>query len=286
MSKVDAWLEQQYDNRGRVPEHPQIIAQWTAESEHYRAECRTQGRAVFDLAYGPDPRHKLDLFGPDCDGTGSAPLLVFLHGGYWRALDRTPFSHMARGPNALGVQVAVPSYRLCPHVSLEQLIDDVRQTVVFLYQRYQRPMAIAGHSAGGHLTACLLGTDWPAYQAGLPARLTPHGYAISGLFDLAPLTQTSINEALRLSAADAKTLSPAFWTPPPATVLDAVVGSTESEDYHRQSRLITERWQAEGAQTRFELLAGDNHFTAILPLADPHSAMTQRVAALAKSAQA
>ena len=283
---VDPHLEKEYDNRGRVPEHPSLIANWTENASAYRDETRAKATALLDLAYGDDPRQKLDLFGPDLDGSGEGPLLVFIHGGYWRALDRSPFSHMAKGPNAHGVTVAIPSYRLCPQVSMAELIDDLRQAVGFLYQRYNRPMAIAGHSAGGHLTACMLGTDWPAYHATLPAGIARHGYSISGLFDLEALTKTSLNTDLNLTIEEARSLSPALWTIPAGLVLDAVVGSTESAEYHRQRRLIAERWQAQGAKASWSLLDGDNHFTAIMPLADPQSAMTQRVVALAKSAQA
>ena len=286
MPDIDPHLEKEYDNRARVPEHPALIARWNHDSQAYRAEAQHNGTALFDLAYGPDPRQKLDLFGPDLDGSGSAPLLVFIHGGYWRALDRTPFSHMAKGPNAHGVSVAIPSYRLCPQVSLDDLVDDLRQTIRFLYQRYKRPMVVAGHSAGGHLTACMLGTDWPAYDKALPAGITPCGYAISGLFDLEVMVKTSINVELKLTMEEARCLSPALWTIPRGLELDAVVGSAESAEYHRQSRLIAESWQKQGAKTRWSLLEGDNHFTAILPLADPHSAMTERVCALAKSALA
>jgi arylformamidase len=283
---VDPHLEKEYDNRGRVPDHPALIAKWTQDSHLYRDESLKNQSALLNLAYGSDPRQQLDLFGPDLDGNGTGALLVFIHGGYWRSLDRSLFSHMAKGANAHGVTVAIPSYRLCPQVSLNDLINDLRQTARFLYNRYKRPMAVAGHSAGGHLTACLLGTDWPAYDSALPARIARHGYSISGLFDLEVMTKTSINIELNLTEKEAIELSPAFWTIPAGVELDAVVGSTESSEYHRQSRLIAERWQDYGAKTQWSLLEGANHFTAIMPLADPDSTMTQRIVALAKAAQA
>jgi arylformamidase len=106
-------------------------------------------------------------------------------------------------------------------------------------------------------------------------------YAISGLFDLVPLVQTSINKALRLDETAAKAASPLFWKPPSGRVLDAVVGGNESAEYFRQSRTMVEQWGAAGVTTRFGVVPDANHFTAIAPLADPDSAMVQRLKELA-----
>ncbi len=147
--------------------------------------------------------------------------------------------------------------------------------------RLGQPLVISGHSAGGHLAACLLATDWPAFDASLPADLVKAAYAISGLFDLGPLVETSINKALRLDHATARTVSPLFWTAPARGSLDAVVGENESAEYLRQSRSIAERWGAAGIATRFGTVPGANHFTAIAPLADPNAPMVLRLAELA-----
>jgi arylformamidase len=148
--------------------------------------------------------------------------------------------------------------------------------------RLQRPLVISGHSAGGHLAACLLATDWPVFDVSLPADLVVAAYAISGLFDLVPLVETSINGALRLDPATAREASPLLWTAPSRGSLDAVVGEHESAEYFRQSRTIVERWGQAGLATRFGTLPGANHFTAIAPLADPHSAMVARLVELAR----
>jgi arylformamidase len=147
--------------------------------------------------------------------------------------------------------------------------------------RLGSPLVVSGHSAGGHLAACMLATDWRAFDASLPQHLVIAAYAISGLFDLGPLVETSINKALRLDHASARAASPLFWNPPLSGSLDAVVGENESAEYFRQSQTIVDLWGAAGIETRFGTVAGANHFTAIAPLADPDSPMVRRLRELA-----
>src|SRR6185312_10176641 len=158
-----------------------------------------------------------------------------------QALDGSSFSHCARGLNAHGIDVAVPSYDLCPQVMVDTIIQQMRAAAREL-AKLGRPLVISGHSAGGHLAACLLATDWAAVDASLPRELVIAAYAISGLFDLVPLVETSINKALGLDGATAKAASPMFWPAPAHGSLDAVVGERESAEYHRQSRTVTEVW--------------------------------------------
>jgi arylformamidase len=272
--------EAEYNNRARVPEHPQIFACWARDAELYRVEMLKTDRAELGLCYGDSPRQYLDLFLPEAGET--APLAMFVHGGWWRSLDPSSFSHMARGPNAHGIAVAVAGYDLCPIVSIADIIDQIRRACAFLWQRFGRRMVIYGHSAGGHLAGAMVATDWPSVYPKAPADLVPAGYSISGVFDLSPLIGISINQDLKLDAAEARRLSPAFWPLAPGRVFDAVVGGLESSEFLRQSKLIVETWRGK-AQTRYEAVAGANHFTAIAPLADPQSAMVARVAELARS---
>jgi arylformamidase len=200
--------------------------------------------------------------------------------GYWQALDGSSFSHLACGLNAHGVGVAIPSYDLCPTVTIEEIIRQMRMATGEL-ARFGRPLVMSGHSAGGHLAACMLATDWRAFDASLPENPVVAAYAISGLFDLGPLVGTSINKAMGLDEATARAASPLFWTAPARGSLDAVVGENESAEYFRQSRTIVEHWGAAGVATRFGVIPGANHFTAIAPLADPASPMTLRLKELA-----
>lgn len=263
--------EVEYNNRARVPEHPALIAGWARDATDYRTR-----HAPRLIRYGASARNVIDYFPGGHDG----PIVVFIHGGYWQALDNSFFSHLAGGLNAHGVGVAIPSYDLCPDVSLDRIIEEMRAACREL-ARLGQPLVVSGHSAGGHLAACVLATDWPALDAGLPRDLVNSAYSISGLFDLGPLVETSINRALRLDAAAARTASPLFWNPPAGKSLDAVVGGNESAEYFRQSRTIVDAWRAAGVTTRFSTVAGANHFTAIAPLADPGSPAVSRLKQLA-----
>ena len=265
--------EVEYNNRARVPENPELMAGWARDAAAYR-----ETHAPQRIAYGSGERNVIDVF--TGESGDKSPLAVFIHGGYWQALDGSWFSHMARGLNAHGITVAVPTYDLCPQVSVADIIMQMREAMLEL-AKLSPSLIVSGHSAGGHLAACMLATDWPAYDASLPPQLVRAAYAISGLFDLEPLVPTSINKALRLDAATARATSPLFWNPPAHGSLDAVVGETESAEYHRQSRSIVEAWAEAGIATRYGVVPAANHFTAIAPMADPASAMTLRLRELA-----
>lgn len=267
----DIDYEVEYNNRARVPENPELMAGWARDAAAYRA-----AHAPRKLVYGPGPRNVLDLF----DGDGDGPIVVFIHGGYWQALDGSSSSHCARGLNGHGISVAVPSYDLCPQVTVDTIIQEMRDAMRELAKLGTR-LVVSGHSAGGHLAACMLATDWPGLDPALPGDLVIAAYAISGLFDLEPLVGTSINKALQLDRAAARAASPLFWAPPKGRSLDAVVGGNESAEYLRQSRTMAEQWGAAGVATRYDTVADANHFTAIAPLADPASAMVARLKELA-----
>src|SRR5579859_7905426 len=168
--------------------------------------ARATRRAPF---HGPGARNVIDFF----TGDGQGPIVVFIHGGYWQALDGSSFSHLARGLNDHGVSVAIPRYDLCPDVTIDQIIGEMRMASREL-ARLGQNLVISGHSAGGHLAACMLATDWKAIDASLPSDLVTAAYAISGLFDLGPLVDTSINKAVGLNQITATAVSPLFWPAP------------------------------------------------------------------------
>jgi arylformamidase len=269
----DIDYEAEYNNRARVPEHPALIAGWARDAQAWRA---SRPNLFHKISYGPGARNTIDVFPARDVGA----MVVFIHGGYWQALDGSFFSHLAAGLNAHGVGVAIPGYDLCPQVSVGDIIRQMRDAAREL-ARLGRRLVVSGHSAGGHLAACLMATDWRSIDAALPEDLVKAAYAISGLFDLGPLVKTSVNNALGLDEAAARQASPLFWPAPSRGSLDAVVGGNESAEYFRQSKAIVEAWGHGSVATRFAEVPGANHFTAIAPLADPGSPMTQRLLELA-----
>ncbi len=276
---ADMDYEAEYNNRARVPEHAEIFLRWAHDSENYRADALEAGRAELGLSYGDTPRQSLDLFFPQAGA--NAPLAVFVHGGYWRSLDQSLFSQLARGLNAHGVAVAVTAYDLCPLVTIADIIEQIRRACVFLWQRLGRRMLVYGWSAGGHLTACMVATDWPSLYPKAPADLVPSGYAISGLYELSPLIKTSMNQDLRLDAEGARRVSPLLWPLPRGRSFDVVVGALEASEFRRQSQALADTWRNAGAQTRYGEIVGMNHFSIVAELADPQNLMTARVAELA-----
>jgi arylformamidase len=272
--------EAEYNNRARVPEHPEIFARWTRDAEFFRADMLENDRAELGLCYGDSPKQFMDLFLPAAGE--NAPLAMFIHGGWWRSLDPSIYSFVARGPTTQGIMVAVAGYDLCPTVSLADIVEQMRHACLFLWLRFNRRIMVYGHSAGGHLAAAMVATDWPSLYPKAPADLVLAGYSVSGIFDLAPVILTSVNQDLRLDDAEARKLSPAFWPLKPGRSFDAVVGGLESSEFKRQAKLIADSWRS-AAKTRYEEIAGTNHFTVVDPLCDPQSAMTARVVELAKS---
>jgi arylformamidase len=269
--------EKEYDNRARVPEYTEIFTRWERDAAAYQAWAYD---AKLGLSYGPSPRQIVDLF-PAKDDGASTPLAMFIHGGWWRTLGPSMFSQMAKGPNAKGVTVAVVGYDLVPQVTVSAIIEQMRNASLWLWREKRRRIMVYGNSAGAHLAACLVATDWKTLAADVPADLVPAAYAISGVYDLAPVLKISPNQDIRLDETSARSCSPIYWRVPAGRMFDAVVGGLESAEFLRQSRTITEAWKA-AAKTRYEEVAGKNHFTTVDALTDANSAMTERVAELAR----
>lgn len=274
-------FEAEYDNRARVPDHPVVMAGWEKYAAIWRQQMLADGRAELDRSYGPHDRHGIDIFRPQTDRNG--PLALFIHGGYWRSLDRKLFSHTARGLVEHGVPVALTSYRLCPEVAIGEIIDDVRAAARWLWSAHRRKLLVIGHSAGGHLAACLLATDWRQIDPDLPDQLVPAAVSFSGLFDLEPLIHTTINDSLGLTADTVQGVSPLSWPAPAGRWFEAFVGSEESPEFHRQSDSITKVWGEHGTHARQRIVPDTNHFTAIDGLPDPDSEEVERIAVLAHS---
>lgn len=259
---LDPFLEQQYNNREAVPNFSDYLLDWKNRSEDFRA----RSNAYLGTPYGPGKRHVFDIFPAE---KANAPLHLFIHGGYWQALNKDSFSFMAEAFNRQGETAIILNYELCPEVSVSDITAQI-QTAITTLLREQTPcslntqnMQITGHSAGGHLVAEMLCVDWQS----LGFRQSPFRRAtsLSGLFDLVPLTKTSVNQALQLDENQARLNSPLFKRPylDPATDLRLIVGELESKSYISQSDDLALRWSDEGLQVESTLAPQQNHFSLL-----------------------
>jgi len=267
----------EYDNSGRVANAAELIEAYAGNAARFR---EAEGLIVeHALAYGPAERNRLDMFWPSTDEgrAKEVPIVMFIHGGYWRSLDRSSFSHLAYGLLLNNIAVAMPSYTLCPNISIAGIVNEMRRACMLIYQTYNRQLTVVGHSAGGHLAACLMATDWDDINRDLPHDLVTSGMGISGLYDLIPLLHTPINDDLRMDEAQAIAASPIRWVPEASQQFEAWVGGDESSEYHRQSRELAERWSLLGTPTSYVPVPDTNHFTIVDQLTDPYSDMVQRL---------
>jgi arylformamidase len=269
-TQINPALDTLYNNRAAVPEHQEIFTRWRAKS----AATRANFGGEFNLAYGSHKLQTLDLF-PAKQNRG---LVVFIHGGYWRSLDKDDFSFYAEPYLAEGISVASINYRLCPEVKIDEIVEDCRAAIEWLAEnisryniRFDRNVLI-GHSAGAHLVAMLCATDWAARD--IEASNFRGGVLISGLYDLSPLLETSVNADTQLTDKAAKTLSPIHLKPALNMPLDLWVGGAETSEFIRQSQTLPPAWSANCAP--LEIIWGANHFTIVDECAKSDSACFHR----------
>jgi arylformamidase len=270
-----AWYDAQYNNRALIPDHPAIFQRWNDTSERVRE--RLADRAALDVPYNDagrtDPTQQLDVFRPAPSPT-PAPVLVFIHGGYWRSLDKRDLEFVAGPFVDAGALVVVPNYTLCPAVTIEQIVMQMVDAVAWTWRHAAEHggdasrMVVAGHSAGGHLAAMLMTCRWREVAPDLPPNLVSRAMSISGVFDLEPLRHAEfVAPDLRLTEASAAKLSPA-WMPAPKGKLVAVVGANETDEFRRQNRLIRVQWGV-GAVPVCEDVPDRHHLDVLDDLIDP-----------------
>ena len=265
------FYEREYNARAAIPEHPRIFARWAEQA----AATRRLRACLIDLPYGDTGAEKLDLFPARGD---SAPLMVFIHGGYWRSLDKSDFSWIAPPFVNEGIAVALLNYGLAPRTPIEDIVRQVLRALSWLHQRADRygidptRIFVSGHSAGGHLTAMAMAALWPVLSPDLPADLVKGGLAVSALYDLEPLMHAPfVNGDLQLTPARVERLSPARMPAATAAPLYTAVGALESGEFRRQNALIAQRWPRNFV--RDIPLPGCNHLTVCDELGQPGSAL-------------
>jgi arylformamidase len=263
------YLDSQYNNRLRVPDFVERHMQpWQAQS----AQVRAQQACVLDLPYSPGgAAETLDIF--PAGGTGQ-PVVVFIHGGYWRSLDKKDFSFVSTAFTRQGACVVVPNYGLCPAVTIEQLVLQQVQALAWVWRNIEKyggdpaRITVIGHSAGGHLAAMMLACNWKTVASDLPANVVGKAMSISGLHDLEPIMHAPyLQTDLHLTPKQVQRCSPGYF-PAPAGTLYALCGGDENEEFLRQNRLIEEAWGNTCVPVR-EALLGLNHFSILDTLTIP-----------------
>ncbi len=273
------YFERQYNNRLSIPNADDYDTRGVERSRATRARLRGH----LDLAYGSTSRERIDLFPA---ARANAPIMSFIHGGFWRARDKSEFTYIAEPFVAEGITVALVEYDLVPAVTVEVIVTQMLAAHAWLYRHAGQYGAdpsrlfVVGHSAGGHLAAMMAAADWADYTPDgrplhLPANMIKGTYALSGLFDLEPLLNISFNAQIGLDSESAKCTSPITYRPRLPVPLRTAVGALESDEFKRQSRLIAERWP-HCVKGHMEV-PGTNHLAMAEVLADPQSELHQSV---------
>jgi len=270
-----AYYESLYNNRAAVPDFQSFFDRWAARSAQVRRELDVE----LDVPYGDHRMETMDIFRPRGEARA---LLMFIHGGYWRSLDKKDHSFVASPFVNAGAAVAAINYSLCPAVKVEDIVLQCLKAAAWLYRNAgevgtpRNRIFVAGHSAGGHLTAMCMAAQWPRYSRGLPEKVMQGGMSVSGIYDLIPIARTpSINMDVRLTEAEALKLSPAFLPPATRAPVCVAVGGREIGGFKEQHALLANNWRSVIAEDI--PCPDDNHFSILDAFANPETALCKAV---------
>ena len=271
MANNAAYWESLYNNRLAFPDHAEFFARWAEES----ARARSALRCDLDVPFGPHSMERMDVFRPR---GASRAFLLFIHGGYWRALDKRDHSFVASEFVSQDVTVGVANYALCPSVTVEEIVRQMLRACAWAYRNVESLGAprnriyVSGHSAGGHLTAMMMAALWPSFARDLPKDLVRGGLAISGVYDLREVVNVpSINDDVRLTRAKASKVSPIFYPPATEAPLYTAVGGKELPPFIEQNKVFGEKWR--GVLAADISCPDDHHFSVLERLREPSSAL-------------
>jgi arylformamidase len=265
-------LDTQYNNRLHVPDYTDYLNRWELLSRQTEQKLPV----IKDLPYGNLQRERLDIY-PSLEPRSKT--LIFIHGGYWQMLDKSMFHFVANGFHPYGVTTVLLNYPLAPEVSIDQIVLSCRKAIKWLYSNVSAfngdpdQMYVAGHSAGGHLAAMLMVTDWELFDPGLSANVLKGICAVSGLFDLVPIHHSYINKVLKMDIETAKWNSPVRLEPSSSCPLIVAVGEAESAEFNDQSKELYTCWKNKGIDNQLLQLPGQNHYSIADTIVDPQSSL-------------
>lgn len=270
-------IDESYDVEGAVDDFGIYVDFFVNTS----AAAREKYTNVLNVRYGPTAAETLDIFPGEKDG----PVLVFIHGGYWIQLSSQEFSLVAPGPVERGATVVIPNYALLPTVTIDEIVRQMETAVAWVYENIENygasrdKIIVSGHSAGGHLTAMLMGTDWKT-KYGFDKQIIAAGCSISGIFDLRPLPYTWMQPDFRFTAEQVLRNSPYFHIPLNAPKLLVTLGTSQPKEFARQSRDYFEAWKSAGLEGEYWERPGLNHFNELEDFKDPNSELVDRIIGL------
>lgn len=259
-----------YDNYANIPKSEAWPGVWVEPAQAAREALLAEDRATLNIAYGDDPRQRLDLFLPAGRPRG---LVVFVHGGFWMALDKSYWSHLAAGPLANGYAVAIPSYPLAPQVRVSDITMSIGLAIMKAAGLVPGPLRLIGHSAGGHLVTRMISQSTPL-APDVSARVAGT-VSVSGLHDLRPMIHLARNATLKIDTEEAIAESPALLKPLPGTSLTCWVGARETAEFLRQNALLANIWRGLGIETDTVEEPDRHHFNVMDGLADPEHTLTR-----------
>ena len=273
-------LDVEYNNRGRFPDTADCKAAQIVGSDEAKAEyeCR------LDVRFGDGDTDLLDIY--IAEGDGPHPIHVFFHGGYWKSNTKNDFGFVAKPFVPYGVTTIVVEYPLIPSVRIGTLIERCCASMEWAWRNAEsfggdkNNITVSGHSAGGHITAMMMQTDWPSYGDGLPKDLVKGGCSISGVSDLDPVRLSFQNDELQFSPKEAAEFSTLFMDPKHAGPLLAVAGGIEGPEFIRQTTELADAWAAKGMDVKGWIMEGKHHFTTINQYLDPESELSRAVRGL------
>lgn len=280
--KHPAWLDSMYNNRSLVPDYATYFDKWVQASK----AVRSSQPCTLDVAYGKAGGEKLDVFP---GAAKDARVVVFIHGGYWRSLDKSDHSFVAPAFTAQGACVVVVNYDLCPAVTIPEITMQMVRALAWTYRNIAqhggnpRRITVVGHSAGGHLAAMMLACVWKAFAKDLPSDLVKNALSISGLYDLEPLRHApNVKDSLKLTPAQVRKASPALLPAPRKGMLYSVAGGSESAEFLRHNQMIQKTWGKKTVPV-CEELPGLHHFSVLDALIEPKHRLHQLAQQLVRS---